>query len=167
MYDMMKLQRFMEVVKPGIVASEVIVYDIEHREAGTVDNIFDIEAGEYLINGKIPLRLPAGRYIFDLKTGASIGKEARMQVANYAKMAEKAQCGAIKGTLIGHTQAKTRAGIEGFSVSYQDEGQVEQEYQDFRDIAKVWERNFGDRKPTIREIPGLISLNKGGSDALV
>lgn len=160
MWDMMKLQRFVEIVKPESVTSEAIVYDIENREAGTVDNIFDIKAGKYLVNGATPLVLPAGRFVFDLKTGASIGKEASMQVADYAVMAKKSSYGAIKGTLIGHTQAKTKSGIEGFSLSYQDEAKVKEEYQDYRDIAKVWERNFGSKKPVIRQIPGMITLEK-------
>ena len=160
MWDMMKLQKFVERVKPVSVASEVIIYDMENREAGTVDNIFDIKTGKYLVNGAKPLELPGGRYIFDLKSGAAIGKEASMQVADYAKMAEKSGYGAIKGTLVGHTQAKTKTGIEGFSLSYQDENRVNEEYRDFRDIAKVWERNFGNKKPVIRQIPGMIVLPK-------
>lgn len=161
MYNAMKLQKFVDIVKPKVVANEVILYDLDCRDAGTADNIFDIKTGKYPINGSKLVELPEGRYIFDLKSGASIGKEARMQVATYAKMAEKGNFGRIRGTLIGHTQSKTKTGIEGFSVSYQNEEEIEQEYQDYRDIAKVWERNFGNLKPTIREIPSLISLTKG------
>ncbi len=157
MWDMMKLQKFVQVLKPKPVASEVILYDLENREAGTVDNIFDIEAGSYLINGATPLILPAGRFIFDLKTGASIG-DGDMQVADYAIMAKKTGYGEIKGSLIGHTQAKNKSGIEGFGVSYQNEKQIAEKYQDFRDIARVWERQFGTKKPIVRQIPGIITL---------
>ena len=157
MWDMMKLQKFVQIVKPVSVVSEVILYDIDNREAGTADNIFDIESGSYPINGATPLVLPKGRYVFDLKSGTSIG-DGDMQVANYAKMAVKSGYGAIKGTLIGHTQSRNKTGIEGFGVSYQDEAGIKEKYQDFRDIAKVWERQFGNKKPVIRQIPGLITL---------
>ena len=159
MWDLMKLQKLVQILKPTPVASEVILYDIENREAGTVDNIFDIEAGSYKINGSTPLVLPKGRYIVDLKSGASIG-DGDMQVANYAKMAEKCDYGSIQGTLILHTKSKTKAGIEGLGVSYQDEKMVDQKYQDFRDISRVWERQFGNKKPIVRQIPGLITLPK-------
>ena len=36
--------------------------------------------------------------------------------------------------------------------------EINQYYQDYRDIAKVWDRNFGNEKPTIRQIPGIITL---------
>ncbi len=157
MWDMMKLQKFVQILKPKSIASEVILYDLENHEAGTADNIFDIEAGSYLINGATPLVLPAGRYMFDLKTGASIG-DGDMQVANYATMAKKTGYGEILGTLIGHTQSKNKKGIEGFGISYQDEKKIAEKYQDFRDIARVWERQFGTKKPIIRQIPGIIIL---------
>ena len=159
MWDLMKLQKFVKVVKPKPVASEAILYDIENREAGTCDNIFDIEEGEYLVSGSTPLKLPAGKYVIDLKTGKSIG-EGNLQVACYAKMAKKSGYGEIKGTLILHTQSKNKNGIEGLGVSYQNEKQIEQNYQDYRDISKVWERQFGSKKPVIRQIPGIISLSK-------
>ena len=157
MWDFLKLKKLVEVLKPNPVASETILYDIEHRDAGTSDNIFDIEAGSYLINGATPLKLPKGRYVCDLKTGASIG-DGDLQTACYAKMAQKSGYGTIKGTLIFHTQSGNRKGIEGLGVSYQDEKQIDQKYQDYRDIAKVWERQFGHKKPIIRQIPGLVTL---------
>ena len=160
MYNMTKLEQFVKVVKPTFLFNEVIVYDIEHREAGQVDNIIDIEEGKYKVNGLTPLSLPKGRYIFDLKSGKSVGKEAKMQLADYAIMAEKGGYGPIEGALIAHTQSKNKNGIEGFGLIYLDKKAIQEEYSDFRDIAKVWDRNFGNRKPVIRQIPGLISLNQ-------
>jgi len=157
MYDMMKLERMMDILKPTIIASEVIVYDLANREAGTVDNIFEIEGGEYPVNGKTPLVLPGGKYIFDLKTGKSVGKEARMQIADYAHMSTT-QYGNITGGLIGHTQSKNKGGIEGLGLIHLNKTHLKEEYQDYRDIAKVWDRNFGNRKPVVRQIKGLITL---------
>lgn len=159
MYQIMKLEKFYKILKPISYASESIVYDIENRDAGTMDNLFKINAGEYEVNGSVPLKLDGGFYIFDLKSGNYLGKEARMQVSCYAKCAVSMGLAPdIEGALIGHTASKNKKGIEGFSTVHLTKEDIEQEYQDYRDIAKVWERNFGTRKPTIRQIPGIIKL---------
>ncbi len=159
MYQMMKMEKFYKALDPISCASESIVYDIENRDAGTMDNLFEINSGEYEINGATLLKLGGGFYIFDLKSGNYLGKEARMQVACYAKCAvSMGLVPEIEGALIGHTASKTKKGIEGFSTVHLTQDDIEQEYQDYRDIARVWDRNFGTRKPTIRQIPGIIKL---------
>jgi len=159
MYQVMKLEKFYKALNPLSCISETIVYDIENRNAGTMDNMFSIREGEYEINGSVPLRLGEGFYIFDLKSGNYLGKEARMQVACYSKCAvAMGLVDEVQGALIGHTASNTKKGIEGFSTIHLTQDDIEQEYQDYTDIAKVWERNFGNKKPTIRQIPGIIKL---------
>ena len=51
MYDLFKLSKWLEIVKPKIIASELINYSLKNKDAGTADNLFFIEEGEYLING--------------------------------------------------------------------------------------------------------------------
>ncbi len=157
MWNMHKLQRFVEIVKPRIVANEVTVAHIEHREAGTVDNIIWVEGGKYPVNGSTPVVLEEGYYIFDLKSGKTVSSDAYMQVADYVYCAETMDFGPFKGALIGHTQSKNKNGIEGFGLHVLNREQVDKYYQDYRDIARVWERQFASRKPVIRQIPALIT----------
>jgi hypothetical protein len=156
MYQMTKLQKFIAIVKPTSILSEQVVYDIDNRDAGTLDNLLDINAGEYFINGKKPVVLEAGKYIFDLKTGNYLGDEAELQVADYAKCAEKMGLGPIKGAIIGHTASRNKGGIEGFGVVVLDAAAIERRYQTYRNVAKVWEDMFGTMKPDIFEIPTII-----------
>lgn len=158
MYQMTKLERFYKAIQPEDLQSEMIVYDLENRDAGTLDNLLKIKEGEYLINGKTPLKLPAGFYIFDLKTGNYLGKEAQMQVAAYAKCVEKMSICKVVGGLIGHTSATTKTGIEGFATVYLNKEQLEEEYLDYRKVAGIWEKLFADTKPKIRELPSLITI---------
>lgn len=158
MFEITKLERFYKIIQPEDMYSEMIIYDLENRDAGTLDNLFKIKAGEYPINGRIPIKLPEGYYIFDLKTGSYLGKEANMQVSVYAKCVEKMGICKIIGALIGHTSAKTKIGIEGFAGIYLSKQQLEEEYLDYRNIAKLWEKMFGDSKPKIFEIPSLIAI---------
>ena len=157
MFDMMKLQEFCRRVKPEVLECERTVYDLEHKDAGTLDNLFRIKAGTYDINGAKPLNLVGGIYPFDLKTGKTIAKDSRMQLSAYAIMVEKLLGLAVAGALIGHTQASTKKGIEGFSTTVLTREEIDGEYQDYRNIAKVWERNFGTMKPKVRQIPAVIS----------
>lgn len=163
MWQLMKLKAFLEEINPVQILSEHIVYDVEARVAGMADNFIWVEEGEYNIAGATPMKLEKGCYVFDLKTGTSVGKEAHMQISCYAYLAEKMGIAKIKGALIGHTSAKTKKGIEGFNTIHLNREQLKDNYSDYCDIAKVWERNFGSRKPKIRQIPGLITGRGFGS----
>lgn len=158
MYDLWKLKRWLDVVKPKVIYSEMTVYSLQHRDAGTMDNLFYIEEGDYDINGAKPLHLPAGLYVVDLKTGKVVDDNAFLQTADYAKCAEEMGLGEIVGTLILHTQASTRKGIEGLATVYRSKEQMEQDYQDFRLAAALWERKNANAKPDVFEFPALLTL---------
>ena len=160
MFDFLKMQRFHEIIKPEEMQSEIKVFNVEHNEAGTADNIFILKEGEYEISGREKLKLEAGLYIFDLKTGRSINEEHFMQVSAYLMCAESMGMGQFKGCLIGHTQAQIRTGIEGFKTYFWNREKALFYYEGYRDIARVWERNFGTKKPVIRQLPALVSLDK-------
>lgn len=158
-YDFLKLVQMFNIIKPETIESEKKVFNVEHRDAGTTDNIMLIKEGHYQISGKEPLKLEGGFYILDVKTGSSVGKEAFMQVSAYAKCAESMGYATFKGALIAHTQASMRSGIDGLKVYLLSPDDIEKNYQDYRDIARVWERQ-GNLKPTIRQLPCLVAIGK-------
>lgn len=165
MYDMTKLQRFYAEIKPKEMLAEHTLFSLSGRDAGTCDNVFSIDAGMYKIAGRDILELPKGRYIFDLKTGKQIGSDARMQVSRYAKMHEEMGLGPIAGALIGHTQAQTRTGIEGFTTIYIPRNEIESYNDDYQHVAHMWNREFGSMKPTVFELPTLITLRQAKENA--
>ena len=161
MWDITKLEKFYNIINPLEVYSELIVYDLENRDAGTTDNIFFIKGGIYEINKK-PLELEEGYYVVDVKSGKTIGDTARMQVAAYVKMC---MVGGIevgkdkmRGGLIAHTGSTTKTGIEGFNLIYMPMDEVESEYEDYRKISDIWEKKFGSMKPRIFAFPSIVSL---------
>lgn len=159
-YDVYKLSQWLELVKPNILASELNVYSLIELDAGTVDNVMEITEGEYLINGSKPLKLPGGRYVVDLKTGNQVDDNAFMQTAAYAKCLESMAMGDVVGTLIIHTGAKTKSAIEGLATLYRNKDQMEQDYQDYRLAAALWERKNADRKPKVFEFPAILTMRK-------
>ena len=161
MYDMTKLEKFYAAIKPQEMLAEHTLHSLSGRDAGTCDNVFSIEGGLYKIAGSQLLELPKGRFIFDLKTGKQIGRDARMQVSRYAKMHEEMGLGPITGALIGHTQATTRTAIEGFTTIYIPRDQIEVLNDDYQHVAHMWNREFGTMKPTVFDIPTIITLRQG------
>ena len=160
MYDLWKLQRWIDVVKPKFLASEMTVYSLTNKDAGTLDNLVFIEEGDYMINGAKPLHLPCGIYLLDLKTGKQVDDNAFMQTADYFMCVKEMGLGDSVGTLILHTQAATKKAIEGLSTLYRSKEQVEEDYKDYRLAAALWERKNADAKPNVFEFPSLLTLKK-------
>jgi len=156
MLSMYKMQQWDKIVNPKLMATEKTLYSMKYRDAGTADTIFEIKEGEYLVNGNKPLRIKGGNYIHDLKTGKSIGNDSKMQVSCYLKMAEEMGIAKFEGALITHTQAKIKTGIAGLATILLTREDVEKYYNDYRNIASVWDSQFGTLKPKIFKIPTLI-----------
>ncbi len=155
-YDFLKLVQMFNILQPNIVESEKKVFNVEHREAGTADNIFRLAEGKYEVSGKTPLKLPGGFYMGDLKTGAQVSKEHFMQISAYVHCAESMGYERFKGALIYHTSASMRSGIYGLKVHHITREEIDQYYADYRDISRVWERQCANQKPTIRQLPCLV-----------
>ena len=160
--DILKLRAWVDVVKPDIHYSETIVYSLAYEEAGTVDNVFYIKEGEYLINGKKPLKLEEGLYIADLKTGKGVYDEAFLQVSGYGQAFEEMGLGTIVGALIIHTTAKTKTktGIVGLSTILRTKEQMTQDFQDYRHVSELWKRKNPNISPKQLEMPTLIRMEK-------
>jgi hypothetical protein len=154
-YDFLKLVSMFAILKPNIFESEKKVFNIEHREAGTADNIMQLSDGEYEVSGKTPLKLSAGWYVGDLKTGAQVGRENFMQISAYVHCAESMGYARFQGALIYHTQSSIKTGIPGLKVFYLTRDEIDQHYADYRDISRVWERQ-NTSKPKIRQMPCLV-----------
>jgi len=160
MLAIVKLQKWVETVKPKFIESEKIVYSLKSMNAGTMDNCLFIEQGEYNINGATPLRIDkSGYYVFDLKTGNAVDEDdAPAQAAIYAEMYTEMTGFEISGTLICHTNARTKKGIEGLATIYRNKEEMKEDLQYFYDVAKVWEKKMSREKPKYFTFPSLIKL---------
>jgi hypothetical protein len=160
MVDVWKLERWIEAVKPVISASELPVYSLKTMDAGTVDNVMEIEAGKYMVDGAKALELPAGKYVVDLKSGKQVDDNAFLQTAAYSKCYEEMTGEEIMGTLILHTGASTKKGIEGLSTLYRTKEELQGDFEDYRLAAQLWERKNRDAKPRTFLFPALLTLKK-------
>lgn len=160
MVALWRLQKLQQIVKPKVLHTELNVYSDTHREAGTIDAVWEITAGIYPINGKVPLKLPGGIYVVDLKTGNTFSDDAYMQTAAYASMfVENGYTKKVVGTLGIHTEAATRTGIEGLATHYHDESEVAQDYKHYRVASDLWLIKHKDDQPKIFDFPSMIAID--------
>lgn len=158
MLDIWKLKRLTELMPFKVIASEATVYSDTYREAGTVDNVLKIEAGEYPVNGRKPLALAGGLYIADLKTGSAFDDNYYMQMASYANMWEETYGEKVAGTIGIHTGAKTKTGIPGLAIYHRNEEEWRADFKDFRAVSSVWEIKHREDRPQLFDFPALIKL---------
>ena len=158
MWAVYKLQEFFKIIQPTVLGYEQILHSLKYQEAGTVDNIYKIKAGEYEVNGAKPLFIEGGIYIIDVKSGKVVGKEAYMQMADYAMMYEEMGGSKITGSIILHTEAKTRSGIVGLSATLRTREQIEDDFISFRKVAAVWEDYNKTASPKIFDFPSMIKF---------
>jgi hypothetical protein len=159
MLDVLKLQKFTEIVKPNFVAAELKIFSDQYKEAGTVDNILEIKEGYYPVSGKTAIFLQGGLWVADLKTGNSYSDQAALQQAAYAHMYEALSGQTVVGTLGLHTGAKTKTGIPGFSAYPRTRTEWLEDFQAYREIAAVWERKNKHKQPENLEFPSFVTLS--------
>lgn len=161
MYNLHKLKRQLDILKPEIIAVEIKVFDLHRKDAGTIDHVYKIKEGTYEIAGKTPLHLPGGIYIGDLKTGNYLDDNVWLQLAPYAYCYEKMFGVTIAGALVTHTGSTIKSGIPGLkTLARSRETLLTRDYTDYRHAAALWERNHADATPELYEIPTIITMNK-------
>jgi hypothetical protein len=166
MFDLYKLQKWFGLVNPKVLASEATCVSLKDRDAGTIDNVFEIAAGDYMVNGAKPLHLEGGIYVADLKSGNVVSDEAKLQTAAYANAWEQMGRGKVAGTLILHTSAKTRGGIRGLATILRTEKEWrEEDLPQYRLASKLWELRNADKRPEIFEFPNIISQKEISHEA--
>lgn len=161
MHSISKLAEQFKRLNPKILGVEERVYDLEANDAGTIDNILEVEEGDYLISGSKPLHLPGGIYINDLKTGSYIDDGVWMQLAPYAFMYEKKHGVQVAGALVTHTGSSIKTGISGLKTMVRGRDTLfENDYRYYRHAAALWEGKHQGSQPETFEFPSMITLKQ-------
>lgn len=164
MFQIDKLRRQHAILKPKVLAVELKVYDLETKDAGTIDSVEFIDTGFYMVNGAKQIPINKGIWIRDLKTGTWLGDEANYQTAKYLAMYEKMFGVKCAGTLITHTAAATKKGIAGLGTYDRTREQVyDEDLPMYEKIAAVWNATHKNDQPETFNFPSVITLN-GGSE---
>lgn len=164
MWQVAKFQKWIETVQPEVLAIESMVYNETYKEAGTLDLLLKIKAGEYIISGKKPLELPEGKYVADLKSGGHYD-ESHLQVAAYAEMVNSDPSNIdhkedAVGTLIIHLNSALKTGIPGLQTFFRNKEEIIEDFQQYRHVAQVWEDQNKNAMPRMLEFPSIVTLKK-------
>lgn len=159
MLQVHKIKQQLDILKPEVLAVEMTVYDLDELNAGTVDAVYAIKPGNYMIAGAKPLYLEGGIYIEDLKTGNVVDDSVWMQLAPYLVCYEKMSGNSVKGALVTHTGAKTRGGIAGLTTLFRSrEDLILKDYPDYRHASSLWLRDHAEDQPKQYQFPAILTL---------
>lgn len=158
MLHILKLAEQFKRLAPVVLGVEETVYDLEEGDAGTIDSIFQVKAGDYLISGSKPLHLEDGIYVNDLKTGSFVGDDVWLQLAPYAVMYEKKHGVKVKGALVTHTGSTMKTGIPGLKTMFCERDLLQSYYQKYRRISDVWNDRHEGEEPETFQIPSLVTM---------
>lgn len=158
MLQVIKYKRWLDAVQPECVALETIVADPDIESAGTLDRVYHIKGGKYEIAGAKPLDVIEGLYVIDIKSLSSIDPKFFKQISTYAKMYAKMYNVEFEGGMIVHTNADTKNGIMGLTTKMINPHEMDEYYQDYLDIYKVWKRNNPTKHPKVFTFPSLLTL---------
>lgn len=159
MLDVWKVKQQLDILKPKVMDVEMMVYDLENKDAGTIDHVYEVQEGIYAINGRTEIHLDAGIYIGDLKTGQSVTDDVWLQVAPYLVMYEKMTGNQVAGAIVTHTGSKTKTGIPGLSTLVRSrQVLIESDYPDYRRASDLWMRDHKNDKPETYKIPSILKL---------
>ncbi|MCP4567181.1 MAG: hypothetical protein GY841_06345, partial [FCB group bacterium] len=171
--EWLKVWRFSEwvkLVRPVNFASEVVVWDMVNRVAGSLDYLWYIKGGEYKVNGAKPIEIKEGFYVVDLKTGKVLDDDANVQVSKYREMLNilldtgqlvfthnGKTVSRVDGGIILHVNSSTRTGIQGVSTKVLENCNGDAHYFN-NHLLPVWQRRNKDKQPKIFSMPTSIQL---------
>lgn len=156
-----RIWQFFDALKPTYIETEQTVFSIKHEYAGTLDLVLEVPEGEYAIAGSKPLYLEKGLYLCDYKTGKGTDYSNHMQMAAYVKaVIEGVPTAAknFKGGLLLHTNAElVKNGIEGFKATHLNMEEIEDAFQDFLHVYKVYQIKKPTPDPKRFSMPSILS----------
>lgn len=158
MVQLARFENLINTLNAKIKETETIVFNIKEGYAGTADALWELQGGEYFINGKtIKTKIETGLYLVDYKTGETMDETSVLcQLASYInahKLKNK-----IKGGIAIHLNANSKNGIEGVKVIVKSKKELKVYFERFKNIKKVYYDNNEYIEPKKYQIPNIIKL---------
>lgn len=139
MLQIKNFQSLVEIIKPVILHSEQPVFNFAEGYAGTLDQVWQIpEEKDVTINSKnSPTHLEAGLYVVDIKTGRGINeRKFYCQLGAYMKAHWRKR--EFVGGIVVRLNSSVKSGLSGVKIFKKTAEELEEYYQHFLDIKKVY-----------------------------
>lgn len=155
-----RFQNVVKELKPLLVFTEQVVWSDAFNYAGTMDYLWYIHEGVYIVGGK-QMSLPAGLYLVDLKTGGEYDDHS-MQIASYFFAAIERGYAPVdtplRGALVIYTNKEVGDPAH-CAVKFFPPKELERHFMDFRYTHALWMRKNQNFSPTVFEFPSVIRLD--------
>ena len=154
--QIIRFQEFMATLKPEVLQTEAIVFNLLNNYAGTMDLLCELKAGEYTYGKRGKVTIPAdGMYVGDIKTGKAIDDEYHFQTAAYAAASELQGHVPVVGTFVLHLNNDSQAGWK-MHMRNADETLVDLEQ--FHHARSLWFYKNTEKQPQVFTMPTVIQL---------
>jgi hypothetical protein len=161
--QLVKFKKWYEELKPEVLKLEYIVYSLRHLFAGRMDLLVRLKEGTYNTGFSTPVKIPAGIYLGDVKSGKGI-HGSHYQTAAYTvaveemvALIEKLTKIKIEGTFTLHLNAGTK---RGWKMIVRDREQMKDDFQTALHAFCVWKKENANLTPRVFEMPQTIQLKK-------
>jgi len=157
--EMVQVGRYfnlLKVIQPKIVEAEQKVFSFDKWYAGTLDQVWDVKAGEYPV-ARQSLKLPTGRILLDWKTGNSFDESGTLEqlAAYYNAYYQKDK---VVGVMAVHLNSKRKLGIEGVKVVFKTVKQLKPYFDAFTKQNELFRLRNKDIMPKYLEVPTIIVM---------
>ena len=159
---MWRFQAVVAALKPQILYTEEVVYDIGLDAAGTTDAVWNCKAGPRVIAGYEFGLKDSGLYIVDYKTGNE-DDDHLLQVSTYGTIYEKMHPDEkLAGAIIIYLGAgKLKNGLKGLKVVVVPKAAFVKNFNVYKNMAATYEWKYGRPDTELFQFPILITMRKG------
>jgi len=160
--QILRIHKLLSILNFKNVVSETTVYSLEHKFAGTLDFMGQIEGGSYDISGSVPLVLEEGVYLVDVKTGKGVDDTYKMQISAYMQAVmdnNPVLKSKIKGGLIVHSNNdKIEKGIKGLKTHFVSLADQQRYFNNFLKVYDVYKIHKPIPNIVEEDFPTLLKL---------
>lgn len=147
MLNASKFVDWFQELKPQVMGSELTVYSLKHKFAGTLDQIYLIDE-DRLCQG---MPFQKGVWIYDAKTGQERYTH-KMQVSAYDVALRENEIAEPVGAIL-HYLSKNK-------IVLMTRNELDKGFNSFLKVAAVWNLLHPDEEPDVFSFPSYLSVNK-------
>jgi hypothetical protein len=149
----LRVREWFRVVRPQVIASELMVWSLKYEIAGTLDLLFEHHGGTFQVNGANSIQLTEGYWLLDYKTGAVDEINHFAQLAAYLKCLEEDKpewYERVQGCILCAPRTDTMSGIPGLSTIVKSkEAVLAEDWPYFLSVDTMWRRHNKRFEPKI------------------
>ena len=158
MVQLARYQKLINILNPVILDTEQNVFNLSECYAGTLDQVWYFEKDvQYQNSSKSTIKINAGYYIIDLKTGKSFDEDSTgIQLSSYFKAYH--DMNKLSGALGIHLNSNNRSGLDGVKIYKYSMTELNRNFKQFLNLKNTFFWTNKDLQPELFEFPEIITF---------